>query len=648
MPPPRSNRLWRSKADFFRPFRTAATVEAGENIVPSYDPSTHHQLDDEPDLKDLNAALSALVDVFPDLEPEVFREMLLNVSETSRVALVTEQLLKKDFKWARGRFRAPRKDGIEADRPKRRYLPGHDKGLVDEEMFRHESYKKAVKQVLYQEFRALYHSAIKAVMAEQNYSYTLCRPILQQLTARTWRFSLSNLLSRRSTTQSVEPHPYIITNGSGSQVDVSLAVKRTGSSQLDHELHLLFVEPVLAQQKRSRQAADRSYAEELNGAEAQEYDAMFDCECCYDNVPFEQIAACDGACHQLCFQCVRRSTQEAVYGQGWSRTIDVRKGSVRCFASATEECTGSLPAGIVRRALCDHTTGAEDTWDALQSRMAGEALLKSHLILQRCPFCEYAEVDETPPLKLRHPMQVWNHIATRSSVTLQIMMLSLTAALLLFTVPLLLFISMIYLAALLVPPLGAIVDRSWSRVYKQRRGHKFQCQNPSCRRTSCMRCAARWRDPHVCFENEKTSLRTAIESSATAAVKRTCPRCLLSFVKSSGCNKLVCNCGYTMCYICRQEITTKEGYGHFCQHFRPSGGRCIECQRCDLYGDEDEEGAIRKAATVAEQAWRKKEGGKADDNDQATQRMVDVLIGQSWRLVWYEGYLDVLIEAAAI
>ena len=73
----------------------------------------------------------------------------------------------------------------------------------------------------------------------------------------------------------------------------------------------------------------------------------------------------------------------------------------------------------------------------------------------------------------------------------------------------------------------------------------------------------------------------------------------------------------------------------------------MECERCDLYGDEDEEAAIRKAAALAEQAWREKEGGKADNDEVATKRMVDALVGQSRRLVWYEGLLDILVEAVA-
>lgn len=105
-----------------------------------------------------------------------------------------------------------------------------------------------------------------------------------------------------------------------------------------------------------------------------------------------------------------------------------------------------------------------------------------------------------------------------------------------------------------------------------------------------------------------------------------------------------CNCGYAMCYICRQEITSKEGYGHFCQHFRPTGGRCSECDRCDLYGDEDEEAAIRQAAKEAERVWREKEGSR-DGNEQATQAMVEALVGQARVSSSWESWLDAVVDA---
>lgn len=51
-----------------------------------------------------------------------------------------------------------------------------------------------------------------------------------------------------------------------------------------------------------------------------------------------------------------------------------------------------------------------------------------------------------------------------------------------------------------------------------------------------------------------------------------------------------------------------EGYRHFCQHFRPAGGRCGECDRCDLYRGEDEEEVVRRAGERAEREWRAREG----------------------------------------
>ncbi|TKA70558.1 hypothetical protein B0A55_06237 [Friedmanniomyces simplex] len=643
VPVPKAGRLWTSKADFFRPFRTAAGAAGDENIIPLYDPALHHEATDEPELRDLNTALATLVDVFPDVEPETFREMLSNISESSRVEVVTEQMLKNDAKKSR-LGKTLRKARLVDPTAKRRLRLTSETALPKEDTFRSESYKKAVKQVLYQEFKNISHSSIKAVMAEQNYSYSQSRPILQQLAAKSWRFSLSSIWTRRSPSVAAGEHPSIISGGDPTQSQI-VGVRRTGSAQLDQELHDLLIIPMLQQRRREQLAADHALASQLNDAEAKEAETLFDCECCYGSVTFEQLAICDDGCHQLCFDCVRRSVNEALFGQGWAQSIDLQKTTLRCFAPADQTCHGRLPGEIVRRALAE--LGAEeDTWNELQNRMASEALVKSRLRLQRCPLCSYAEVDEVPPLELRNAKGILKHIVTRSSATLQMMLLLLTAGMILFTVPLILIACLVWMLITLVPPVAAITDASWSRVYKQRRGLKFECRNTICSKISCIRCTATWRDPHVCFKSEKTSLRTAIESSATAAVKRTCPRCLLSFVKASGCNKLVCNCGYTMCYICRQEITSKEGYGHFCQHFRPSGGRCGECERCDLYGDEDEEAAIRKAAKAAEKAWREKEGGRQGDT-RTTELMVEALVGQTRHGGWYAGLLDAVVDAIA-
>ncbi|KAK5167107.1 uncharacterized protein LTR77_007837 [Saxophila tyrrhenica] len=639
-------RLWKNKADFFSPFRTAAAnAKAGENITPLFDPDIHRAEPEEADLKDLNTALAVLVDVFPDVEPEVFREMLASISGESRLEVVTAQLLSKEMKLVRGRYRKPQQSNSQSGRQKNREAKPSRKDqskLPDEETFRSDSYKTAVKRVFYQEYSTLSHSAIKAVLAEQNFSYTLARPSLQQLSTRSWRFSFSSIWPKRSPSATVSEHPNIIWQpGANPEGDLVPAVKRTGSSRLDRELYDLFVAPILENQRQKQLSEDHALASQLNETEAEEAEALLDCECCYSSVPFERLTTCDDGCHQLCFDCVRRTVNEALFGQGWSRNIDLERSTVRCFAPTSDDCAGIIPSSILRRALAGDND-KDDIWNEVQERVAGEILTKSRLPLQRCPFCNYVEVDETPPPQRRKAMGIWLHLVNRSSTAFQAMVLAFISALLIFTIPLALLAGFVYLTIHIFPPASAILKRSWTRVHKSRRGLKFHCFNPSCRSTTCTRCLVRWRDPHTCFEHEKTSLRTAIETSATQAIKRTCPKCLLSFVKSSGCNKLVCNCGYTMCYICRQEITSKEGYGHFCQHFRPTGGRCGECERCDLYGDEDEEAVVRRAAEQAERAWREGEMGKGDER--ATRAMVESLIGVREGRRGWKGCLDGVVD----
>ena len=146
--------------------------------------------------------------------------------------------------------------------------------------------------------------------------------------------------------------------------------------------------------------ADYAYASEINETEAEKADALFDCECCFGSVAFEGMVTCDESCHQLCFDCVRRTVNEALYGQGWARTAHHERNTVRCFAPTSQECHGGLPADRVRHALSDGHSNT-DIWQEFQSRLASEALIKSKLQLHRCPFCTYAEVDEVPAMRVK-------------------------------------------------------------------------------------------------------------------------------------------------------------------------------------------------------------------------------------------------------
>ncbi|OCK81892.1 hypothetical protein K432DRAFT_276751, partial [Lepidopterella palustris CBS 459.81] len=572
----------------------------------------------EPDLQDLNAALQALTDIFPDIQAEVFREMLSSFDEESRLQVITESLLKHGAKWVRGRYRMPQEmqehqeEGYTYKYRAKKKEDSRGAPLAMEDRFRTESYKNAVKAILYQEFKGLSHSTIKAVLAEYNYSYTRARPTLLALVSKSWRFSITTFLMRRKP-PSAENHPLVSWRAPDPKTGGSPTpwLAPTKSAELDKELYDTIIVPALKKQKDDQIHKDRELAEELNEAEAEEAGEMYDCECCFTPCTMEQMSTCDSECHYICFRCIQHSINAALYDQGWARNINAARCTLRCVAPVADglnDCSGCIPRLLVKRALLSDKDG-EDSWRRLEERAASETLQKSQLPLIRCPFCPYAEVDDLslpPRLSLR--LKNRPIIALSAFSLLHILYLETMRLLLRF---LLLWVFMFLTLNYLLPhpiPLFFPIETSYARVIRKRRGLKFTCQSPDCARSSCLSCAAEWHDIHICHESSKTALRTTIERAMADAIKRTCPNCHLSFIKSTGCNKLTCVCGYTMCYVCRVEIG-RESYSHFCQHFRADPGKgCAECEKCDLYRIEDEDVAVRRAAERAEREWREKEG----------------------------------------
>jgi len=616
----------------------------------------------EPDLADLNVALATLIQLFPDVQAEVFREMLMNLSKQSRIEVVTEHLLKDKGKWVNGRYRARGGKGAEGGTSK----SVDESELSVEETFRTQRYRLAVKQTFYQEFKGLSHSAIKAVLAEQNHSYVRARPVLQELASQSWRHYLTNFWTRRrdvSVTE-VDYHPLIewrkVVSSIGGEQNRPF-IQPTESHELNAEIYKAFVLPIVVKQRQAFFDKDVELAVLLNEQEAEDNEAMFECECCYVSYAFEQIMHCDTSCHFICFNCIRHAANEALFGQGWARNISNEKLSIRCLAPSTDECQGCIPPGMVKRALCSET-GNEQTWQKLENRITSENMTNSRLPFLQCPCCPYAEADEAPDLEIRTALFFAQFVTDHTVRVCKLRLNLLVPAFLAFLVfcGATLVYPLAYLAVVVsafITPNGFAASRL--RVTKRRRGLKFWCRSPTCGTVSCSLCFARWTDPHVCHETTTMSLRHAIEAATTSAVKRTCPKCQLSFVKSSGCNKLVCNCGYAMCYVCRNEIG-KEGYGHFCQHFRELGGRCKECDRCDLYIVEDEEAVVRRAAERAEKEWREREGKKDGvtsagfcEPDARGQQLSfvreEVLSGVSYDERWNtESILDGLLEALSV
>jgi hypothetical protein len=607
---------------------------------------------DDPDLRDLNNSLVALAAIFPDVQVEVFREMLSSFDEESRLAVVTETLLKHKMKWARGRYRVMGKDAAQTARGEP-VMPDGTGTVPKEEQFRSAEYKKAVKAVTYQEFKGLSRSTINAVLAENNHSYTLARPTLIVLSSKSWRFSISSIFLRRKHTISAEAehHPLVVWQSTG-HGSIIPSLKSTGSPELDRELFLSLILPLQRRSLTEQEAKDHELAVEINTQEAEEANSLNDCECCFTTSTFEKLSACNDGGHFACYRCVRHALNEAIFGQGWSRNIDLHTGSLRCLAPMSDDCRGCISQEHIRRALADEK-GGEDILRKLDERLVEDSLIKSQLPLIRCPFCSYAEVDD---LYLPESQRSWQ-IKLKGNFSLYtFMILVFGAGMIPFLLPFFILFSLLFLVGPYSQSFGDYATEQFYasilRMRRRRHGLKFTCQNPQCRRSSCMSCSKAWTDIHICHESSLLALRTQVELAMSLAIKRTCPRCNTSFVKSSGCNKLTCVCGYQMCYVCRKDIGNGEGYRHFCEHFRPNGGRgCTECSKCDLYRCEDDEVVVKKAKEEAEMQWMEKEGKSLEDNKDVRKVLVEQYHNDKnpgWlqlRMPKWEDGLDAVVES---
>lgn len=551
-----------------------------------------------PDLRDLNASLEALAVIFPDVQVEVFRQMMRHFDGESRLHVVADALVKNRVEWVKGRWKAPDKAARQ----------GVGTPVARSEMFRSEDYKDAVKALAYHEFKGLSRSSIDAVLAESNYSYLEAHLTLADLCTKSWRFTVTNLFWRRkiAPVTEAENHPLVIWQASRP------CLKPTGNAELDRELFEALVAPLKERCRAVREMSDHRLAVALNNELAEELQNTVECACCFTESPFEEFTSCTVDGHMICFRCVQHSISEAVFGQGWMRSIDKHTGTLVCPAVSSSECQGRIPQDQMLRAMLEEKRGAE-MLHKLELRLADHNLLSSGLPLIRCPFCSYAEVDDiyVPPEK-----------EARDIFQTQTVYGVIFAVLSLFAIPLVLPILLTLGLATLVlgskqlhaDGLAAEFREARTRQRRRRRGLRFECRNAECGQASCLSCGKEWVDVHVCNESSLVALRTQVEQAMSNAIKRVCPRCNTSFVKTAGCNKLTCPCGYKMCYVCRKDIGgtgdgVDVGYRHFCDHFRPEGDPrpCTECKRCNLWESENTDTVLEQAKEEAERKWREME-----------------------------------------
>ncbi|KAJ5486312.1 hypothetical protein N7530_000612 [Penicillium desertorum] len=599
------------------------------------------------ELEELNTALETLVRIFPDVQIEVFRELLLRFDGQSRLQVCVEELLRHKKKWVSGRWNLPEGTTEAEAGGSAHTAPGAGNfarqdfgngGLVaPEERFRSDEYKAAVRMAMTREYNGLNKSTVEAVLAEVNFSYSRARPTLRDLSRRTWRATFNSMFPSFRRKKDREEHPLLAWNrrADGELVPV---LKETGCSELDAELHEMLLDPLLRQKREEQRDKDFRFASELNEKEAQELNAIYECECCFADVTFEQIATCSTNTHVICYHCIQRTVYEALFGQGWGKSVDLERSTLKCLAPLSVGlCEGCLHSEIVKQAILLDTAGFE-TYRKFEDRLSSEALMKSQLKLVRCPFCSYAEVDP-----VYHPSSHgvrWRFRRDGGIIPTILMTLLLLDLVPLLVIPV--FILLLWDPATVTAVFGNAIRNLCLKI----RPKRFTCANPSCSRISCMTCQKSWRDPHVCHEPLLLDLRATVEAARTAAVKRTCPRCCLSFVKSSGCNKLTCVVLYELLRLPvpprgldafdgpgdiaddpfndeqvagnmsdDDEFEEPEGYKHFCEHFRINpGSRCTECTKCNLYQAEDEEAVARRAGEKAEREWRIRQGASGATN----------------------------------
>ena len=550
------------------------------------------QQDIQDDAIQLNQDLAVLANVFPDVQYDCLREIIRRFDGDSRLEICTEQLYRYKAEWSNGRTQVPPRE--------------QDEPIPAEEQFRTEQYRNACARLLYKEFTSLNKSAVDAVRAEVNDTYAKARSVLHEIATKSWRATLQALFRKRKDRDTVPT--FLWEKGK-----VGSELASSGSVELDKELDALFMAPLHEQVKTLQEERDRLLAVDLNEKEAQRADALYECQVCYSDVPFENISACTAEAHIVCLDCVRKSLNEAIFGQNWAQSVEPHLSTLRCLAPTDPRCSGHIPSSQLQQAILSTKSG-KDLWTRFEDRLAEKALFASQLPLTRCPFCSYAEATTTyDPESARQIPWSFRPLPTHYKV------FAILACE--FLLPTLLFLFI--LLRLIYPSfLPTIFYTSLAHLAQAQQPTRFTCRHPTCAQPSCTKCAKPFHNPHTCNDDSSTlltSLRQSVETARTLAIKRVCPRCGTSFVKSSGCNKLTCVCGYSMCYLCRRNIGKTgeneggEGYRHFCEHFRPSGGRCTVCERCDLYRSEEEDVLVRRAGEEAEREWRDKEGGKMSE-----------------------------------
>ncbi|CAJ0918098.1 19894_t:CDS:2 [Entrophospora sp. SA101] len=504
-----------------------------------------------------NSYLLQLNDLFPECDISFLRDCISN-QNNNHVHQITEMLLNME------------KSSQQKAYPKR-IQPFV---IEDWELIRSPQYRKAVRYRLYNDFPDIWKSTIKAVLAENNFDYRKSYDKLKDLSHNNsyWWNSIFSVFKRKK---------YIDIDDK----DLISEVYKLKSLQLD---------------ELSRN--DHKIAKQINFTEYTQNNQLITCGCCYGDYPFEDFTCCNEG-HLFCKECINHLVQEGLYGQG-----SLRGKIINCIDSSSpgDDGIGAATSGGCNGYFTEEKLKSclnPDLFKRYAESLIEHSLKQSNLLLIQCPFCPYCEADDDDDDPFRQ-IKIPKTFIIISSVPLALLpfFTSFENVMSALNVVAIIVIPQIFLSLLGLFPIKTWFedfDNIVKRVKRKRRGNIFKCRNPECNKVSCLLCNRESRPFHKCYEQEQDSLRLYVERAMAEAVKRTCPKCHVSFTKADGCNKMTCRCGYVMCYLCRKDLR-QESYAHFCDHFRPiPGQKCKKCNKCDLYKTEDEEKVVKEAAAKA-------------------------------------------------
>jgi len=346
-----------------------------------------------------------------------------------------------------------------------------------------------------------------------------------------------------------------------------------------------------------QETEDFEYARKINNCEYIRHGALIECNCCYGDFAYEELRPCSEGSHLFCRRCLETHFTSLTTGAYGLKITLKHAQSPKCFSC--DACEGVI---------------AREYWPAKQVEAIDDFLKMHNLSGQLgpgratpllCPFCGD---------QVRSTRSCWRVLIEQPRVLLLIIsftyvMCGRLVSLHMFGLSEMVFALFLWATVFTkyrrcMQPTIRAAEEFFTKLRAQPADAPdfMRCVNPQCSVAVCGSCQGEADINHTCFEDVPDEVSPEIfeayvSNAMNKVAVRICPKCLLQFQKGDGCNRIQCQCGYEMCYLCRQQV---HDYSHFCDHFRTNiGEKCKDCQKCELWKVDDNPKVAQSARQAA-------------------------------------------------